>query len=165
MFRDHFWLVGDRPGQAWSSAAARYVPATDGSAEAAPIERLTRIASERELDLVLRAHGLGSPLVTAADVRAEASRRMQALVGARDAEHLGIIISNGVREQGRLQAIRTGIPGVASGRDWSAEEAGRAAALWSFDKAMEAIRAASNAMESSPPGDFRDDTRWPGRPS
>lgn len=86
---------------------------------------------------------------------------MQALVGARDGDHLAIIISNGVREQGRLQAIRTGIPDVAAAREWTREEAARAADLWAFDQAIEAIRAASNAMEVAPPADFAADARWP----
>jgi hypothetical protein len=105
------------------------------------------------------------PAPTAADVRAEASRRMQALVGARDADHLAIVIANGTREQGRLQAIRTGIPGVIEPREWTEPEASRAAALWAFDAALEAIRAASNAMEPDPPADYASDARWPSFPT
>lgn len=106
-----------------------------------------------------------APAPTADDVRAEASRRMQALVGARDADHLAIIIANGTREQGRLQATRTGIPGVIAPREWTEAEATRAGELWAFDAAIEAIRAASNVMEPDPPADYASDARWPSVPT
>lgn len=106
-----------------------------------------------------------APAPTADDVRAEASRRMQALVGARNADHLAIIVANGTREQGRLQAIRTGIPGVIAPREWTEAEATRAGELWAFDAAIEAIRAASNVMEPDPPTDYTSDARWPVFPS
>lgn len=102
---------------------------------------------------------------TADNVRAEAQRRMMARLGARDAAHLELIISNGVREQARLQAIRTGIPGLVAARDWTAEETARAQVLWAADVAIEAIRSASNAMESNPPDDYTEDARWPSAPA
>lgn len=92
--------------------------------------------------------------VSADDVRAEASRRMQALVGARDAHHLEIIIANGTREAVRLLRL-------AGERAWTPEEAMRAALLEQLDAGIEAIRAASNAMESDPPTDYAADNRWP----
>lgn len=110
---------------------------------------------------VIRIEDLPEPDPNAEDVREEAQRRMLQLVGARNAAHLETIISNGLREQGRLQAIRTGIPGLISAREWTAEETARAQALWAADQAIEAIRAASNTMETSPPIDFMDDARWP----
>lgn len=90
---------------------------------------------------------------TADDVRAEASRRMQALVGARDAAHLEIIVANGTREAVRL--LRKGA------QYWSDEERARAVELEQIDMAFEAIRAASNAMEAEPPIDYNDDRQWP----
>lgn len=113
----------------------------------------------------LAAGGVAAPYVlpppAAADVRAEASRRMQALLGARDADHLAVIISNAQRESARLYAIRLGIPGVVAGRDWTEAEAQRAAELYMADQAIEAIRAASNAMEAAPPADYTADSHWP----
>lgn len=82
--------------------------------------------------------------VTAADVRAEASQRMQALFGARDAGHLQIVLSNASREAIRLLRIK-------AVRAWTPEEAARAAQLEAADATIEAIRAASNVMEASPP--------------
>ncbi|MBU2583146.1 MAG: hypothetical protein KJ622_15665 [Alphaproteobacteria bacterium] len=93
------------------------------------------------------------PPPSADDVRAEASRRMQVLVGARDADHLEIIIANASREAIRLLRI-----GEAN---WTPEEAARAAALEQVDAMLEAIRAASNAMEADPPADYTDDRHWP----
>lgn len=91
---------------------------------------------------------------TADDVRAEASRRIQALVGARSAEHLQIVVANASREAIRLLRIKTE-------RAQTVDEAARAAALEAEDAAIEAIRAASNAMEVDPPMDYASDERWP----
>lgn len=95
------------------------------------------------------------------DVRREAKRRMIALFDARDPDHLNVLISNAVREQGRLQAVLSGIPGVSAPRAWTEEEAARARYLWAADNALEAIRAASNLLEPSPPADYADDKHWP----
>lgn len=91
---------------------------------------------------------------TADDVRREAERRMRALLGARDSAHLDIIIANGTRE-----AVRLLRKGAAT---WTAEEAQRAAMLEAVDLAIEAIRAASNMLEASPPADYAADSHWPG---
>jgi hypothetical protein len=90
---------------------------------------------------------------TASDVRAEASRRMQALLGARDAAHLDMLVTNGTREAVRL--LRKGAS------TWTPDEAARAAQLEQVDIAIEAIRAASNGMEMAPPPDYMADARWP----
>lgn len=92
---------------------------------------------------------------TADDVRNEASRRMQVICGARNKDHLDILISNAVREAVRLQNIRV------SGQEWTIEQANRAAQLISLDVKIEAIRGASNAMELNPPFDYKDDAHWP----
>ncbi len=93
-------------------------------------------------------------VLTADDVRAEASRRMQALVGARDAEHLAIIVANGSREAIRLLKIRVD-------REWTAAEQVRADELDALETAIEAIRKASNILEPAPPEDYADDRWWP----
>lgn len=100
------------------------------------------------------------PLPTADDVRAECSRRMRALVGARDATHLRDIISNAEREAARLNIIRSGIPGVLAAREWTAAEVARATALHAADAAIEALRAASNILEPNPPTDYTSDAHW-----
>ncbi len=91
---------------------------------------------------------------TADDVRAEASRRMQVLLGARDAAHLDQLIANGSREALRLLHVRVE-------RAWTEAEAARVGQLATLDAALEAIRAASNAMEAAPPSDYTSDARWP----
>jgi len=95
---------------------------------------------------------------TVEDVRAEAQRRMMALVGARDAAHLEIIITNGLREASRL--LQKEVDGVSL----SADEQARKVALTQIDAAFEAIRAASNVLEAmSPvPADYADDRYWMG---
>lgn len=107
-----------------------------------------------ELDETMRRLWLASPIVTVADVRKEASRRMQQLVGARDENHLGIIISNSSREAIRL--LRKGA------ENWTTDEAVRAAQLEGADAAIEAIRAFSNVLEGREqiPLDYRDDKYW-----
>jgi hypothetical protein len=89
----------------------------------------------------------------AGDVRAEASRRMQVLVGARDAAHLEIIIANATREAVRL--LRKGPA------NWTPAETERGAELEAVDQAIDAIRAASNLIEGDPPADYADDSHWP----
>ena len=151
-----FWIADDSPsGMAWHSAVGAYV-----ASSGADPESTTRILSEAELDEVLRRYGLPSPIVTADDVRAEAARRMRLLVSARDAAHLVQIITNGSREAIRLHEKR--LEAVAgSGPPLTSDETARAAVLKATDAALEAIRAASNAMEPSPPADYRDDSHWP----
>ncbi|MDX2158995.1 MAG: hypothetical protein SFW09_21030 [Hyphomicrobiaceae bacterium] len=95
-----------------------------------------------------------TPARTADDVRREASRRMQALLGARDAAHLDLLIANGSREAIRLLRLRTERP-------WTGEEAERAERLEMIDLMIEAIRAASNALEADPPPDYASDAHWP----
>lgn len=92
---------------------------------------------------------------TANEVRAEASRRLQRMFGARDETHLNIMIANATREAVRLQNIRL------AGGSWTTEQATRAAQLVAADEAVEAIRAASNAMEPNPPADYTTDSHWP----
>lgn len=94
-----------------------------------------------------------APSPTSDDVRREAQRRMVALVGARDADHLDIIITNGSREGIRL--LRKGAA------NWTADDSTRAATLEAVDLAIEAIRAVSNAMEEHPPADYASNLRWP----
>lgn len=102
-------------------------------------------------------HGAEDVPLTPDDVRAEAARRMRVLVGARDDRHLNIIISNGQREAARL--LRKQV----AGQTLTPEEEVRARELEQVDAALEAIRAASNALEAmrSIPEDFADDRWWP----
>lgn len=147
------WIVGGDDTRAWSSASGAYV-------ETWPADAVTRIADEERLDLVLRRYGLPSPVITADDVRAEASRRMQALVGARDADHLAVIINNNNREAIQLQEKRLEFL-VGDGPELTADQTARVLALKAFDQALEAIRSASNALEPDPPADYTDDKHWP----
>ena len=89
------------------------------------------------------------------DLRAEASRRMRALVGARDDRHLDIIISNNLREAVRLQEKRLG------GDTLTATEVARVGQLQQLDRIIEEIRAHSEALELAPPTDWSDDKHWP----
>ena len=86
------------------------------------------------------------------DVRAEAGRRMIALIGARDATDLAIKIQNGLRESARLLETLT------------ATETTRKQTLQQLDAAIEAIRAASNALEvmKPVPANYQDDSWWQG---
>lgn len=103
-----------------------------------------------------------APRAPSADnVRAEASRRMQALVGARDVEHLAVIIANASREAIRLQNARLAyLSGEPGSQDWTEAETARAAQLAQIDAMLEAIRATSNTLEPNPPLDFADNRHW-----
>lgn len=119
--------------------------------------------------VLVQVSDIPAPAPTSDDVRAEASRRMQLMVGARDAHHLDIIISNGQREVARLNQARIGVPAADLGtwlvepREWTEAERVRLGVLHAFDAAFEAIRAASNMLEGMPivPADYADDRHWP----
>lgn len=108
---------------------------------------------DAEGDVFSAPDGLG---VDVEDVRNEASRRMQVLVGARDEEHLAIKISNASRKGIELQNIRLGgalgLDGQpVAGRDWNTEEAALAAYLISSNAALDLIREKSNDIEKMSP--------------
>jgi hypothetical protein len=146
--RDWHWIIGGDASRAWSSATAGWVSRW-------PAERVTRIASEAELSEVLRGYGLRGPLVTAADVRAEAQRRIIVLTGAADLN--GCL----VRQLNALMRATELTNKVASGSKWSASEAAEAARLEALAAAIKAVRAASNLLEPEPPADYTSDAHWP----
>jgi len=136
---------------AWSDPYHSAV-AVDGGNSIIPADLENRHFAELIASSVVIAP-FAEPPTNAAAVRAEASRRMQLLLGARDAVHLDMLITNGTREAVRL--LRKG------SANWTPDEAARAAQLEQVDIAIEAIRAASNGMEAAPPDDFMADVRWP----
>lgn len=146
--------MGDKPGLAWSSAAAAYVPDTSDDVTGATIERLTRIATEAELDAVLRSHGMPSPVITANDVRTEAQRRIIAATGASD-------LAGCMTKQlnATMRAIELTRKQLATGL--TEAEFAEAALLQALADKIKAIRAASNLIEGNPPADYADNSRWP----
>jgi hypothetical protein len=146
--KDWYWVVGDDEMQAYSSALGSYVPEW-------PSDRVTRIASEAELNDVLAPYGLRGSLITADHVRAEAQRRIIVLTGATD---LSRCFARQLNASMRATEL---VNKKALGAIWTPDEAAEAAALQAFADAIKAIRAASNAMEPSPPADYTDDTHWP----
>lgn len=144
-----FWIVGSDESRAWSSAAKAYV-------EEWPADRQTRILNEAELTDVLRAHGLPGPLVTVADVKAEAQRRIVALTGATDLQSCLIKQLNANMRANELNDKRL------TGGELTIEEAAEAAALRGLAESIKSVRAASNEIEAmSPiPADYADDSRW-----
>jgi hypothetical protein len=100
------------------------------------------------------------PPVTPEQVRAEAKRRLIALLGARDEAHLDVLIANGIREAVRLQEIRLAHLMDTSKPDLTAEQQLRAETLKAIDAAIEAIRSRSNALEAEPPSDYTADHHW-----
>ncbi len=93
--------------------------------------------------------------VSVEGVRSECKRRMRQLLGARDNGHLDILISNGTRDAVRLLRKGEG--------NWTSEDTLRAATLAAADDAVEAIRDASNVLETvdTIPDDYADDKHWP----
>lgn len=140
--RNWFWVVAGDETRFWSSAAGAYV-------EAVP-EVFTRIASEAELADVLRPYGIIGPVVSAADVKIEAQRRIyetfpqwkQANLTAR-----GVELQDAWRENGA----------------WTQQEAADAAMCRTAWDWIRSVRLASDALEAgSPiPRDYRDDACWP----
>ena len=92
---------------------------------------------------------------TADDVRAEAQRRIMLLAGAASLDACLIKQLNASMRATELVDIK------ASGGTLTPEQQAEATALHAFADAIKAIRAASNAMEASPPVDYASDARWP----
>lgn len=145
--KNWFWIVGGDTSKAWSSAASSYVTEY-------PTDKLTRIASEAELSDVLRVYGLRGPYVSINDVRAEAQRRIIALVGAPDLTACMIKQMNANMRANELNDIQ-------HSRELTAEEAAEANALRSLATQIKSIRAASNVLEPNPPPDYTDEKYWP----
>lgn len=106
-------------------------------------------------DGVLVAVGEARP-ATADDVRAEAQRRIIALVGARDLQDCMIKQLNANMRANEINDIR-------HARELTAVEAAEADALRALAAVIKAVRGASNAIEAqSPiPDDYADDKWWP----
>lgn len=90
------------------------------------------------------------------DVRNEARRRLILLAGARDRDHLDVLLSNAALDVGELLDI-----GEAN---WSVEQAARAAQFRTLKAGVNEIRKYSNVLEAMAkiPTDFAADIHWPG---
>jgi hypothetical protein len=144
-----FWHVAG--STYWSSEAAAYVDAS-----AVDQQRLTRIASEVELDEVLRGYGLASPLITVADVKTEAQRRIIGLVGATD---LTVCLIKQLNASMRATEL---VNKKASGETLTDIEQTEAAQLQSLADAIKSIRSASDVIEvmNPIPSDYRSGVYW-----
>lgn len=138
---DWHWIVGSDVGRAWSSRQGAYVPSW-------PADRVTKIANVTELSDVLRPYGLALPLPTAADVRAEADRRID--------ERYPL----SKRLDGQARATELLVKGVSA---WSASDAAEATALQAMRDWIEHIRTSSDDLIKAVPAtpvDYRDDQHW-----
>lgn len=97
-----------------------------------------------------------APTPTVADVRAEAQRRIIALVGARDLPDCLVRQLNATMRAVEITNKQ------ALGGALTAQEMAEAAALEGLAAAIKAIRAASNVLEGAPPIDFKSNQHWPG---
>jgi hypothetical protein len=155
--RDWYWATGD--GRIWSSGRRTWVTGDDVTLAAwkAADDRVpTRIATAAEISDVLAAHGLillGPPSTAA--VRAEAQRRILALVGVATLSDCLIKQLNASMRATELVNKR------AVGDGLSPAEEAEATALQVLANAIKAIRASSNAMEANPPEDYATDAHWP----
>ena len=128
-----------------------------------PANRDYRIVTEGDASL-----GLGPVTIAlyvpsapaAEEVRAEARRRIMALMNARDERHLQSLILDVTREAVRLQNKKLKYIEDRSNPGWTAREAARAAELEKLDRAIEALRTRSAEMEENPPVDYADDRYW-----
>lgn len=142
---DWYWIVGDDETRFWSSAAAGYIdgPLPEGAAA-------TRIPSEAELTNVLRDYGLSGPEPTRADVKAEAARRIEAIMPDFKQRN---VMAWGLET---MMAYGTDIA------DWPAPlQAVHTQAQVAWD-AIKAIRVRSDEIEAMTPipVDFRSEEHW-----
>jgi hypothetical protein len=121
------------------------------------IEHDLKTGETRVVDLTAEevANATRPQVVQAAQVKAEAQRRIIALVGTADLTSCLIKQLNANMRANELNDIR-------HERALTVEESAEAAALRTLAAGIKAIRAKSNAIEAlSPiPADFADDTRW-----
>lgn len=77
-----YWIVNGDETKVYSSATGDYVPVSDEAYQEwlADGTLPTRIANEAELSDVLRPYGLNGPYASAAEVKAEAGRRIEAIM-------------------------------------------------------------------------------------
>lgn len=142
--RNWYWIVGGDETRFWSSAAGGYVGALPQGAHA------TQVESEAVLTAVLRNHNLPGPLPTDLDVKAEANRRIEAIMPdfkQRNALALG---------------METVMTYGADPANWPAEMQQINAATLGKWTAIKAIRTRSDEIEAMAPipADFRDDSYW-----
>lgn len=171
-----FWIVSGDSSRAWSSSAGAYVSHTEADAD-----RTTKIASEAELNEVLRRHGLICPLLDGVIVDAERDRRLQLFTFA------GVLYdfdeqSRALIDKARVSAMNYIIvagpqPGnlrwadanqdfgwIAADNTFHTMDAetclsfGTAAASWEGRHIL-AARAIKNL--STIPADYASDARWP----
>lgn len=95
-----------------------------------------------------------TPAPTATDVRAEAQRRIIALVGATDL--MGCLI-----KQLNANMRANELNDIMHSRELTPEETAEATALRSLATQIKAIRASSNVLEPNPPADYADPNYWP----
>jgi hypothetical protein len=95
------------------------------------------------------------PSPTADDVRREAARRINLLLGARDDTHALVIQAKG------HEAALAILDRRSSGQELTPEEEDTVMRFRSIRAALEAIRTASNLLEEAPVADYVDDRHWP----
>lgn len=136
----HWVIDGER--RAWSSAAKAWITTW-------PADRMTRIKSIEELDEVMRRLGQLSPLVTVADVKAEARRRIVAKYP--EWKQLNMMARSVELQDNRAQQA------------WSPAEKAEVEALKAAWVWIKSVRAASDKIEALDPipMDYAADARWP----
>lgn len=129
-----FWIVGNDDARAWSSAVGAYVTQWD-------VDQVTRIASEAELDEVLRDCGLKPCLVAASDIKMECGRRIYAVASQAAQTNMAAARAAGMLTPEQNDAFEAGLLWIAS------------------------MQATCRALALSLPDSYADDASWPPCPA
>lgn len=147
------WIVGEDEDRAWSSVAGAYVSTADQTyldwIEAGGLPTL--IGTEEELCRVLRQAGLTAfPIALVEDVKAEAARRIEAIMPDYKQRN---VMAWGLETMMIYGADPTGWPSDLQAVNNQAQ------AAWA---AIKAIRTRSDEIEAMDPipADFREDAYW-----
>lgn len=144
--KDWYWVVAGDTARAWSSAARAWVAEWDAT-------RCTSVPAEADITDALShagCPGLAPPSVQALD--AEYTRRLVALLGARDLAHTAYIRADDLAERINLRGVATP----------TTEQTARIAELQTRDAAIVALIEAYNAIPDAPvPADYAAASRWP----
>lgn len=142
-----YWHVKEN-GRFWSSLLGKYGDLWEES-------RLTAIGTEQELQDVLNHYNLPGPIISPAEIKQEAQRRIILRVGATNLEECIIKQLNAQMRATELVNKR------ALGDTLTEQEEAEASALVSLAQDIKHIRSCSDIIEQTLPQDYKDDKYWP----
>lgn len=147
----------------WGSADKDFIEAWEGQARMTiPVE-----PGNRHYDEIIREGWTIADYVEPKievnedSIREEATRRKMVQFYCDTEETLHRVILDADREATRLQSMRMGVPGIIDAKEWTPEQAQRAATLIAYDAWLQSVDDAASVLNGTLPEDYTDDKHWP----